>query len=1697
MKRVFTSLIVMLMLFAVGAQADRYTIGTRIQGISGVSDGTLIIFEAASSTGNYGYYIKESSSGKYLWAQGFSDSCVWKAVSTGTANQYSFQNTVTGNYMAGTRENPVTVATLADAGKITIYGKDQPWAWQTYSDQVSNPTGWDDNSIILRNVTTSEDWWLANDVSNRESGAFPNNGGLHNWCWNAWTAVSVVDTLSQVSDLRNDRAYILTCERGKIVANAAGTAIVTAANAAASTAEGADQWALLTLNEQGYYLYNVAAKKFLNAAGALDGSASTAITVQLATTPNAGYIFKFTNGANTLNVNSAGNAVLDDWSTEDAGNRFSIVGVNTFDPNIFSTPATIVWNVVDGQNNVVATDTVKGYVGNEYTTSLASYEGVTLATPSVTPASADTTITTTFTIDDGAFPFKFTAANDTAWYQIGIRSTKYLHYSATDSHVKNTATAATLADEDLFAMVGTPFGFNLINRAAGADKPFGPATATDNMKLVAGDKADAATLIYQNNNGHQVFRFLNAGVGYVNDVNSELGVWLSGAGATDGGSTLSFTEVNPNDVPAVITWNIVDGEGNTVLTETINGYVGKTYDASVVNTDGTAFGAIPGLVLTPATITADSAVYTATSTYTFDESAYSFKFSTNADDATWYSLKIRGSNILSVNTDGTINSRSTAPAEETDGKYLFAFVGDPLGFNIVNYSLGFDAPFGPASAASSPKLVSGDKASAATFIFGHSCEKGYESYNLIRYADDKLGYLNDVNGSLAVWSSINNRHDNGSNFTFTEVSLPVPEDSIAVDSITDGYYRIVSADSAFGTTSYAISVVNNALVWTAEDATDAKQIFQLTNTNDPYTDGGGVHQKFNTYNPASGLYIGNSPSWGNTAPTLSATVWQTCFTLINDSTVHSQWAVQPWHTNMLSQCLAPDDDTTTGGSLVQKTWYENVKIGSNCAWVLKKVSDENALNLLEGDIANSLDGLIAKCDSVQLDTTSAPGYYVAANVKALAGALTSAKAVQQGTIHERYLAANALTEAYNKATSEYQPITEGYYYLVSAYAAYETAYGAPAAIYTAPGASLRSNGAHPAMYDKFDAQNANYIFHLTAKDSAAGKWNVQNAYTGWYLNTGNGDSWYGEVTTISDSVQNAQIFHNYQLGNFWVADETDTNVSRAVRRGNATTNPVQNSTVYGWTTMADVIADADKWFNAWKLVPVSSGAAEQIIAAQAKTDSITAKERTALQEYVAGIQARYDSLVADTTIDSTIVNSLKDAMALYTTSQARRGYDVVTDSTALASIRAAIENALTATEEHIEYYDSLLVLANNITTTYTIGTGLGQYTATDSLTAALDAARALTAEARDNSKNAEYEAAYTALQAALAGGLTLNLPTAGTFITLKNRVSGGYLTSEAASADNQATSASAGTASAAQIWYYTTGTDGKGQLVSYYSGEFLNVNWQTQINQPGLGASGTTIYGYAEYPGTYCIYVPSGGWAHGYANADGTIGATKGASMTGEQYAWEIEAVSELPVSLNQYGTEGYYYATVNLPTAFVVTDEDVTPYAVGVNYDNHSGGAPADSTIGVWELNSDTIAANTPVLLVSKEQLTSTSLTILGEGGTTLTSNLLQGVTTATQQNSEGLYLGQKDDKVGFYATDNSGYLAFQGYLPVSAASAFLVNGGVAISLDKITGISSASTGKANGLDLSKPVYNVQGQRVSATYKGIVIQNGKKYILK
>ena len=138
-------------------------------------------------------------------------------------------------------------------------------------------------------------------------------------------------------------------------------------------------------------------------------------------------------------------------------------------------------------------------------------------------------------------PFKPSSSYDMAcWYSLKIRDTKNVYYNATAGKFACAATAQN-GDNTLFAFVGNPFtGYKIVNRELGAEKAIGGAVE-NNAHVSAVDYATAPKYMLENNSGHLVFRNAEHSLGYLNDVNSNLGYWQHDNAATDGGSSLIFT----------------------------------------------------------------------------------------------------------------------------------------------------------------------------------------------------------------------------------------------------------------------------------------------------------------------------------------------------------------------------------------------------------------------------------------------------------------------------------------------------------------------------------------------------------------------------------------------------------------------------------------------------------------------------------------------------------------------------------------------------------------------------------------------------------------------------------------------------------------------------------------------------------------------------------------------------------------------------------------------------------------------------------------------------------------------------------------------------------------------------------------------------------------------------------------------------
>ena len=357
-------------------------------------------------------------------------------------------------------------------------------------------------------------------------------------------------------------------------------------------------------------------------------------------------------------------------------------------------------------------------------------------------------------------------------------------------------------------------------------------------------------------------------------------------------------------------------------------------------------------------------------------------------------------------------------------------------------------------------------------------------------------------------------------------------------------------------------------------------------------------------------------------------------------------------------------------------------------WYLRSVSAETVTRAKESIVAG-IDDLIAEIEGKNLEGSTLPGYYSQANVDALATALAAAKNLGESTVDEKLSAINTLKASYNKTLTELNPITEGYYYLVSKYKAFNDKFGSPAAMYIAPGQQLTS-GFYAARYEVFDENNANFIFKLTPKDGVADGFYAQSAYCGKYLNTGDGNTWYGEVTNASDAAVNAQLFKNYALGQYWVADETDTRVSRCVRK-----NGTNNGTIYGWTQIGDVVSEADAGYNAWELLPVTAEEVSAIIEAQNAKDESASRKFDELTGYVNEIQGTYDSYTSDASeLSSDLKDALKAAYKQFTDARSARPYDITSTDATYQAIQSNLQELMATARLEMSGVDGIAAGGN-------------------------------------------------------------------------------------------------------------------------------------------------------------------------------------------------------------------------------------------------------------------------------------------------------------------------------------------------------------------------------------------------------------------
>ena len=213
---------------------------------------------------------------------------------------------------------------------------------------------------------------------------------------------------------------------------------------------------------------------------------------------------------------------------------------------------------------------------------------------------------------------------------------------------------------------------------------------------------------------------------------------------------------------------------------------------------------------------------------------------------------------------------------------------------------------------------------------------------------------------------------------------------------------------------------------------------------------------------------------------------------------------------------------------------------------------------------------------------------------------------------------------------------------------------------------------------------------------------------------------------------------------------------------------------------------------------------------------------------------------------------------------------------------------------------------------------------------------------------------------------------------------------------------------------------------------------------------------------------------------------------------FELEAVNisqnqGIDVTIGETGYATLYYSNLNLSTS------EITPNTVTVEGTTATlTPVPSEEIVG---FTIYAIPAGTPVLLQGKpgtyslEPLTYEDLSEF----VTVGENELKGTDEDTEIVAEEGYkyyvLNSRDNVAGFYygAADGGTFTnkAHKAYLPLKQEENAGVN---AIYFNTADGISTIAR---NSDDTNAPAYNLAGQRVNASYNGVVIVNGKKVIRK
>ena len=314
------------------------------------------------------------------------------------------------------------------------------------------------------------------------------------------TRTEKAGVVKALTDLSNNKAYNVGCDRGAMIAYN-GSMVNTALNNAAANAQPYGKFALLNYEDH-YYIFSIDENKFIknDASVALDltsvgFSTDDAIVMEAKTAPYFLWHFNTTGKYLNTNGNQPLGYVINSWSTADEGNQYYMVEAGDFDPtaalaelNAYFHPSYFVTYVVKDEfgNTIFTSEPQPTKASAHITTLLDEFKRpyYTYNELDITISEQNTTAEFTATWNG---PFKLSTDYDNAqWQNMAMRGTWYVTSGVKDGDgaykTQNANTMGLVEDAYQWAFIGNGYdGFKIINKAEGDGKSFGwtDATATN------------------------------------------------------------------------------------------------------------------------------------------------------------------------------------------------------------------------------------------------------------------------------------------------------------------------------------------------------------------------------------------------------------------------------------------------------------------------------------------------------------------------------------------------------------------------------------------------------------------------------------------------------------------------------------------------------------------------------------------------------------------------------------------------------------------------------------------------------------------------------------------------------------------------------------------------------------------------------------------------------------------------------------------------------------------------------------------------------------------------------------------------------------------------------------------------------------------------------------------------------------------